>query len=132
VLAVPVEEASAGPAVVLVGSAEVTVSAAPLNEATSGDEVDVFVRAEQLQIVDSSDRLAAAGRVAAEIYQGDHFDLYIECENCVSGRLLVRVPDRRTEGRSPLGTEVTVSVAAGGAVAFPAASNTANTSVGRL
>jgi hypothetical protein len=64
--------------------------------------VDLFVRPEQLQMVDADEPCATSGTVAAQVYQGGHVDLYIDCAESVRDRLLVRsarhdaMADRRT------------------------------------
>jgi hypothetical protein len=64
----------------------------------------------------------------AQVYQGGHVDLQIECKNeckneCKAsgqGRLLVRSAGDRAVTRWPLGTEVGIAIDADGCAAFPA------------
>jgi ABC-type Fe3+/spermidine/putrescine transport system ATPase subunit len=89
-------------AVVAVGAARVKVPASPLRGVRPSAPVDLFVRPEQLQMVGADEPCATSGTVAAQVYQGGHVDLYIDCAESVRDRLLVRsarhdaMADRRT------------------------------------
>jgi putative spermidine/putrescine transport system ATP-binding protein len=109
-------------AVVVLCGAEVIVPAAPLQNVGQGGAVDLYVRPEQLRLCDGSCVFASTGRVAAEVYQGGHFDLYIDCDDCLSGRLLIRLAGDETMKRSPIGAHVKISIAAPSVVGFPASS----------
>jgi spermidine/putrescine ABC transporter ATP-binding subunit len=106
-------------AVVAWGALTVKVPALPLAGLAPSDPVDLFIRPEQLQIADGIG--AATGMVAARVYQGGHLDLHCESEDCISGRLLVRLAGHQPTAQWPVGARVSLSLAAGHAVAFPPA-----------
>lgn len=108
-------------AVVTLGGARVKVPAAPLAGLAPSKPVDLFVRPEQLQVSDRSGVGASRGTIAATIYQGGHFDLYLESADATSGRVLVRLPGHESPIRWPIGAHVDISINDGNAVAFPAA-----------
>ena len=107
-------------AVVMLGSAEVTVPASPLRGLAVSDAVDLFVRPEQLRVADRGSSGGSAGTVAAQVYQGGHFDLYIESADCISGRVLVRLAAPEMMLRWPIGAAVEIAIAGSKIVGFPA------------
>jgi putative spermidine/putrescine transport system ATP-binding protein/spermidine/putrescine transport system ATP-binding protein len=108
-------------AVVSLGAVRVKVPAAPLAGLAPSGPVDLFVRPEQLQVSAPAGSGASKGMIAAKIYQGGHFDLYLDSADCKSGRLLVRLSGEGTAIRWPIGSQVDISISGGTAVAFPAA-----------
>jgi hypothetical protein len=56
----------------------------------------------------------------AQIYQGGHVDLQIECPGSSRDRLLVRSAGDQAVVRWPMGAAVGVSIQSGGCAAFPA------------
>ena len=108
-------------AVVAVGATLVGVPSTGLTELATGAPVDVFIRPEQLRIVAPNDSNAITGKVVAQVYQGGHVDLEIECPAATTNRLRVRSSGDQALGRWPIGAGVGVSVEAGGGVAFPTA-----------
>jgi putative spermidine/putrescine transport system ATP-binding protein len=116
--------AAASDALIALGTAQMRVPGEPLSGAADSAPVDVFVRPEQLRIVNAGESCAMTGNVVAQVYQGGHVDLQIECKiECkASGqdRLLVRSAGDQAVTRWPLGTEVGISIDADGCAAFPA------------
>jgi len=107
-------------AVVALGGVLVKVPSAPLAGLALSGPVDLFLRPEQLQVSDQAGTGASVGTVAAQVYQGGHVDLYLETADCLSGRLLVRLPGNEAILRWPVGARVTISINSGNVVAFPA------------
>ncbi len=105
-------------AVVAVGAARVKVPASSLRGVTASAPVDLFVRPEQLQMVDPDAPCATSGAVAAQVYQGGHVDLYIDCAESVRDRLLVRSARHDAMTRWPIGAQVGISIGDDDAVAF--------------
>ena len=105
-------------AVVAVGAARVRVPAGPLRGIAASAPVDLFVRPEQLQMVDADEPCAIGGTVAAQVYQGGHVDLYIDCAESVRDRLLVRSAGHDAMTRWPIGARVGISIGDDDAVAF--------------
>jgi putative spermidine/putrescine transport system ATP-binding protein/spermidine/putrescine transport system ATP-binding protein len=97
-------------------ASRISVPAGPLKGLSAGAAVDLFVRPEQLRLVAANEPATVQGTVAAQVYQGDHIDIYVDAADAATGRILVRVP-----GGSgvPAGTRVGVATAATGTVAFP-------------
>jgi spermidine/putrescine ABC transporter ATP-binding subunit len=116
--------AAASDAMIALGAAQVRVPGEPLSGAADSAPVDVFVRPEQLRVVNAGEPCAMTGIVVAQVYQGGHVDLQIECkiecEPSGHDRLLVRSAGDQAVTRWPLGTEVGISIDADGCVAFPA------------
>lgn len=108
-------------AIVALGGVQIKVPAAPLAGLALSGPVDLFLRPEQLQVSDEAGAGASSGTIAAQVYQGGHVDLYLESADCLSGRLLVRLPGHEATLRWPVGARVTISINSGSVVAFPAA-----------
>jgi putative spermidine/putrescine transport system ATP-binding protein len=105
-------------AVIALGAAQVKVPAEPFSGRGTSSAVDLFVRPEQLRLVNSAEPCAMTGRVAAQVYQGGHVDLQIDCSG--HDRLLLRSAGDQALMRWPLGTEVGIAIDAEGCTAFPA------------
>jgi putative spermidine/putrescine transport system ATP-binding protein len=105
-------------AVVAVGATHVKVPASPLRGVAVSAPVDLFVRPEQLQMVDTDEPYATSGTVAAQVYQGGHVDLYIDCAESVRDRLLVRSAGYDAMTRWPIGARVGIIIGDEDAVAF--------------
>jgi ABC-type Fe3+/spermidine/putrescine transport system ATPase subunit len=106
-------------AVVEVGAAQLTVPAHSVRSVTVSAPVDVFVRPEQLRLSEPDNPCASAGKVVAQVYQGAHIDLYLECADSSSGRLLARLS--ASEGTKwPVGVQVGISIGTDAAIAFAA------------
>jgi putative spermidine/putrescine transport system ATP-binding protein len=111
---------AASDALVALGTAQVKVRGEPLLGAADAAPVDLFVRPEQLRVVNAGQPCAMTGHVVAQVYQGGHVDLQIECKASGHDRLLVRSAGDQAVTRWPLGTEVGISIDADGCSAFPA------------
>ena len=112
--------AAATDALIALGTAQVKVPGEPLAGAADSAPVDLFVRPEQLRVVSAGEPCAMTGNVVAQVYQGGHVDLQIECKASGHDRLLVRSAGDQAVARWPLGTEVGISIDADGCAAFPA------------
>jgi putative spermidine/putrescine transport system ATP-binding protein len=112
------ERFDAAHAIVALGDARIKVPSGPLSDVAMAEPVDLFVRPEQLDIVDSRQSCATIGTVVAHVYQGGHADLHVECPEASSGRLLVRsvAPDAMT--RWPVGAKVGIAITTDHSVAF--------------
>jgi spermidine/putrescine ABC transporter ATP-binding subunit len=108
-------------ATVALGHARLSVPRGPLAGAEAGEVVDLFLRPEDLRVADNPAAGAVQGSVATQIYQGDHVDLYVDVPEAQTGRVLLRLPGSDPMARCPAGTRLGIAVAAGEAVAFPAA-----------
>ena len=64
--------------------------------------VDLFVRPEQLRLAESNEPCASNGTIVAQVYQGGHVDIYLECADSAAGRVLARLsgPQAMTPRRS--------------------------------
>jgi spermidine/putrescine ABC transporter ATP-binding subunit len=105
-------------AIVGLGAARVKVPAAPLRGVAQTAPVDLFVRPEQLRVVEAGEACAASGTIAAQVYQGGHVDLYIDSEASSRDKLLVRSAGYDAMARWPVGAKVGVSISTDDAVAF--------------
>jgi putative spermidine/putrescine transport system ATP-binding protein len=104
--------------VVAVGAARVKVS--PLPGVAASAPVDLYVRPEHLRVSDSSEPCARTGVIVAQVYQGGHVDLFVECMDPFAERLLVRSAGHEAMTRWPIGAQVGISVSADEGVAFAA------------
>jgi putative spermidine/putrescine transport system ATP-binding protein len=109
--------ADATSAVIALGAAQVKVPAEPFSGRAASSAVDLFVRPEQLRLVNTSEPRAMTGRVAAQVYQGGHVDLQIDCSG--HDRLLLRSAGDQALVSWPLGTEVGIAIDIEGCTAFP-------------
>jgi putative spermidine/putrescine transport system ATP-binding protein len=107
-------------ALIALGTAQVKASSEALSGTATSAAVDLFVRPEQLRIVGAGEPCAMTGNVVAQVYQGGHVDLQIECRTLGCDRLLVRSAGDHAVTRWPLGAEVGISIDADGCAAFPA------------
>ena len=105
-------------AIVALGDVQIKVSSGSLQGVTTSAPVDLFLRPEQLQVVDAGKPCATIGTIVALAYQGGHVDLHVECTASPRSRLLVRLPGYEAMTRWPIGTQVGISVGAGEGVAF--------------
>ena len=113
----------AGNAVIALGSVLVQVPGDRLSGLAKSAPVDLFVRPEQLAIVDAAEPCHMTGRVVAQVYQGGHVDLQIECPGSNLDRLLVRSASDHALARGPMGATVGIAIQPGGCAAFPAKSS---------
>jgi spermidine/putrescine ABC transporter ATP-binding subunit len=105
-------------AVVALGAARIKVPSGPLRSLAVSAPVDLFVRPEQLQVTDTGEPCATDGTIAAQVYQGGHVDLYVECADSVRGRLLIRLPGPEAMTSRPIGARVGITVGADASIAF--------------
>jgi ABC-type Fe3+/spermidine/putrescine transport system ATPase subunit len=106
-------------AVLAIGSVRVKVPLGPLLGAGASAAVDLYVRPEQLRITEDGDPSLRSGTIAAQVYQGGHVDLFVECKDPFRERLLVRLAGNEAMTRWPVGAQVGISMDAGEGVAFP-------------
>jgi ABC-type Fe3+/spermidine/putrescine transport system ATPase subunit len=105
-----------------VGAAQLKVPIQQLASARVGDAVDAFVRPQQLAFANDGDPVAVTGTIAAQVYQGDHIDLYLDVSNA-EGRVLVRIPARPQPTSFAIGTAVRLTFSSNDAIAFPSNAN---------
>jgi len=105
----------------------VLVPAGTLQGVAPGAVVDLFVRPEELRVVEEGGVEAVHGIVAAQIYQGGHVDLYVDVPEAASGRVLIRAPGRQGMSLWPAGTRIGIGLAVDKAIAFRAAADAAVT-----
>jgi putative spermidine/putrescine transport system ATP-binding protein len=108
-------------AAVVFGQERVAVRAAALAGSSVGDRVELFVRPEQLRLVLESEPSAIKGAVAAHVYQGGHFDIYVNVEELAAGRVLVRSAEPDAASRWPVGSRVGIAIVGSDIAAFPIA-----------
>jgi ABC-type Fe3+/spermidine/putrescine transport system ATPase subunit len=108
-------------AIVALGAVQVRVPSEPLKGIPTAGMVDVFVRPEQLQITTAGEPCASGGTVVAQVYQGGHVDVYVECPDSAGNRLLVRLVGYDAMRSWPIGATVGVAVGSGEGIAFAAA-----------
>jgi len=106
-------------AVAVLGDIAVTVPGQPLADLSPGAPVDLFLRPEQIRVTDPAGAEVLPGTVTAQVFQGDHIDVYVQTPAAGDRRLLVRLPGPEAAGRWPVGARVGLTVPATGAVAFP-------------
>jgi putative spermidine/putrescine transport system ATP-binding protein/spermidine/putrescine transport system ATP-binding protein len=105
-------------AAVTLGSVRVLVPAQALGDATAGTVVELFVRPEDLRVAEHGTAVAAHGIVAAQIYQGDHVDIYVDAPEAALGRVLLRLPGGEAMSLWPPGTRLSIALATDKAIAF--------------
>jgi ABC-type Fe3+/spermidine/putrescine transport system ATPase subunit len=105
-------------AIVALGAAQIKVPSSPLLGIAASGPVDLFVRPEQLKITGASELCASKGTIVAQVYQGGHVDLYVECADSSNGRLLVRLPGPEAMTYWPIGAQVGISVCTDEGIAF--------------
>jgi putative spermidine/putrescine transport system ATP-binding protein len=107
-------------AIVAVGALRITVPSGPLAGVAAGAPVDLFFRPEQLVLIDPSEPCVSNGTIAAQVYQGGHVDVYVDCADSSRGRVLARLSGPQATERWPVGTRVGIAISAQEAVAFAA------------
>jgi putative spermidine/putrescine transport system ATP-binding protein len=107
-------------AIVVVGALRITVPSGPLAAVAPGGVVDLFLRPEQLVLIDPSESCASNGTIVAQVYQGGHVDVSVDCADSSSGRVLARLSGPQAAARWPVGARVGIAVSAQEAVAFAA------------
>ena len=104
---------------VSVGAARLRVPMEQLLTARVGEVVDAFVRPQQLALASDTDPVALTGTIAAQVYQGDHVDLYVDVRPAAEGRILVRVPAHAAPTSLATGAAVRLTLTGMDAIAFP-------------
>jgi spermidine/putrescine ABC transporter ATP-binding subunit len=108
---------------VTLGAAGLSVSREPIARVRPGDQVDLFVRPEQMRFANTGEPIAVEGTVAAHSYQGNHVNLYVDAPEVCTRRLLVRALEADAIARWPTGTRVGISIMGTDAIAFEAEPN---------
>jgi putative spermidine/putrescine transport system ATP-binding protein/spermidine/putrescine transport system ATP-binding protein len=103
---------------VTAGGVTFEVPATPLAALAENDAADIFVRPEHLSVEPPDVPGALAGTIAAQVFQGDHVDLYVDTP-VAAERVLVRAPGIEALTRWPAGTRVGLRVVASDITAFP-------------
>jgi ABC-type Fe3+/spermidine/putrescine transport system ATPase subunit len=109
-------------AYVSVEATTLLVPAERLTGSAPGASVELFLRPEQLRIVESGETSICDGVVAAHAYQGAHVDMHVITDAAASGRVLVRQPQADAMSRWPVGASVSIAMVSGNAIAFPVSS----------
>jgi len=100
-----------------IDGAHVVAIGALLGVATSAP-VDLYVRPEHLKVTEASEPCARRGTIVAQVYQGGHVDLFVECMDSSRERLLVRSAGHEAMTRWPVGAQVGISIGTDEGVAF--------------
>ena len=94
--------------------------AAPLLGLPASAPVDLFMRPEQLELVETAAPCVSTGTVVARVYQGGHVDVYVACEEPPRGQLLLRSTRADAATRWPVGAPVGIAIVSNEGVAFAA------------
>lgn len=104
--------------VVAIGAVRVKVPRGPLLGVAASAPVDLYVRPEHLQVIEAGEPCARSGTIVAQVYQGGHVDLFVECMGSPRERLLVRSAGHEAMTRWPVGAQVGISIGTDEGVAF--------------
>jgi ABC-type Fe3+/spermidine/putrescine transport system ATPase subunit len=118
VLHARLERIDGATAAVALGAMELLVPSRTLQGMAPGTTVDLFVRPEDLRVVETGAAVAVRGVVAAQIYQGGHVDLYVDVPKGATGRVLLRMPGYEGMSHWPVGTQIGITLATRQAIAF--------------
>ena len=110
VLRARIESIDATWAIVALGAARIRVASAPLRDLPVSAEVDLFVRPEQLRLTELNGSCASKGMIVAQVYQGGHVDIYLECADSAGGRVLARLSGSEAVASRPIGAPVALSL----------------------
>lgn len=105
-------------AIVSIGDMRLGVPAVPLERLAIADVADVFIRPEHLAVTSADTPGALRGTVTAQIFQGDHTDLYVNVVGVARGPLLLRTAGIAALSSCPVGAEVGLIVGSDDIVAF--------------
>jgi len=105
--------------VVATGAVQVKVPSGPLLGVAVSAAVDLYVRPEHLRVSEGGEPCARSGTIVAQVYQGGHVDLFVQCRDPFRERLLVRSAGHEAMTRWPVGAQVGISIATGEGIAFP-------------
>jgi spermidine/putrescine ABC transporter ATP-binding subunit len=103
---------------VAIGAVQASVPSGSLQGAAVSSPVDLYVRPEHLELTEASEPCARTGTIVAQVYQGGHVDLFVECAGASPERLLVRSAGYQAMTRWPVGAQVGISISADEGVAF--------------
>ncbi|HEY2533150.1 MAG TPA: ABC transporter ATP-binding protein [Xanthobacteraceae bacterium] len=118
VLRARIESIDATGAIVALGAARIRVASAPLRDLAVSAAVDLFVRPEQLRLTELNEPCASKGTIVAQVYQGGHVDIYLECADSACGRVLARLSGPQAMTSRSIGAPVGVSLNTDEAIAF--------------
>jgi putative spermidine/putrescine transport system ATP-binding protein len=104
--------------VVAIGAIRVKVPPGPLLDVAASAPVDLYVRPEHLRVTEASEPCARRGTIVAQVYQGGHVDLFVECMDPFRERLLVRSAGHEAMTRWPVGAQVGISIGTDEGVGF--------------
>jgi putative spermidine/putrescine transport system ATP-binding protein len=121
VLRARIERIDATCAIVALGAVRIRVAAASLRHLAVSAAVDLFVRPEQLRLAESNEPCASNGTIVAQVYQGGHVDIYLECADSAAGRVLARLSGPQAMTPRSIGAPVGLSLNTDEAIAFEAA-----------
>lgn len=113
-----IESIDATWAIVALGAARIRVASAPLRNLPVSAEVDLFVRPEQLRLTELNGSCASKGTIVAQVYQGGHVDIYLDCADSAGGRVLARLSGSEAVAARPIGAPVGLSLNTDEAIAF--------------
>jgi spermidine/putrescine ABC transporter ATP-binding subunit len=118
VLRARIESIDATRAIVALGAARIRAASAPLQGLALSAAVDLFVRPEQLRLAELNEPSASKGTIVAQVYQGGHVDIYLECADSPGGRVLARLSGPQAMTSRRIGELVGVSLNTDEAIAF--------------
>jgi putative spermidine/putrescine transport system ATP-binding protein len=80
--------------------------------------VDLFIRPEQLRLTELNEPCVSKGTIVAQVYQGGHVDIYLDCADSAGGRVLARLSGPQAMTSRPIGAPVGVALNTDEAIAF--------------
>ena len=86
-------------AIVALSAVQIKVPAGPLLGVAASAPVDLFIRPEQLRITQASEARVSTGTIVAQVYQGGHVDLHVECMELVPWPVARAVVRARSDDR---------------------------------
>jgi spermidine/putrescine ABC transporter ATP-binding subunit len=104
------------------GEARIRVPRRHLGGAGLGDAVDLFVRPQQLRLVEAGEEPALRGFVHAKIYQGGHTDVLVDIPGLLQDPIRIRLGWQVAPGSWLSGMPAGIAFASESAIAFPKAS----------
>jgi putative spermidine/putrescine transport system ATP-binding protein len=118
VLRARIESIDATCATVALGAARIRVASAPLRNLAVAAMVDLFIRPEQLRLTELNEPCVSKGTIVAQVYQGGHVDIYLDCADSAGGRVLARLSGPQAMTSRPIGAPVGVALNTDEAIAF--------------
>jgi spermidine/putrescine ABC transporter ATP-binding subunit len=104
------------------GDARILVPRQHLGGAEPGNAVELFVRPEQLRLVEAGEEPALRGLVHTKIYQGGYTDVLVDVPGLLQDPVRIRVGAQVTPGSWFPGMPAGIAFASEKAIAFPKAS----------